>query len=61
MTSETDLTKKPQECRLCSGRICVVMEKGRLINDNGDKRPIDTSKIVMNEVKIEDCEIRNNS
>ena len=46
------------ECRLCVGRVCTVMQNGRLINDNGEKRPVDTSKIKMDKTKIEDCGLR---
>jgi len=51
-------TENITECRLCPNRVCVKMAKGRLINDNGETRPVDTSKIKTNSVKIEDCDIR---
>lgn len=59
LTATTNFTQ-PVECQLCQGRICSEMKNGRLINDNYDLE-IDTSKIKMSEIKIEDCEIRNSS
>lgn len=47
-----------KECRLCVGRVCTPLIWGRLINDTGEEKPVDTSKLKATTTKIEDCELR---
>lgn len=49
------------ECRLCTGKVCVVMERGRLENTNPVGTPtgsLDLAKIKMVAEAIDDCSMK---
>lgn len=53
MTKENQIT----ECSLCPGRLCIVSDFGRIINDNNGQ-PINKEKIKVSATPIENCDLR---
>ena len=47
-----------ERCTECLGRICVALNVGRLINDNKPGEKIDTSKIQVTDIDIDNCEFK---